>query len=379
MPNLFESLKIRSVEFPNRIFVSPMCQYSCVDGLANDWHLVHLGSRAVGGAGLVMTEATAVVAEGRISAADMGLWNDRQIEALARITWFIHGQGSVAGIQIAHAGRKASTPRPWDGTGTVSGEKGGWIPVGPSPVAFAADHAVPKELSLTEIAETVRAFAQTARRALAAGFRVLEIHSAHGYLLHEFLSPLSNERSDEYGGGFENRTRLLREVAAAVRKVWPEELPLFVRISSTDWVEGGWDIEQSVELAKLLRPLGVDLIDCSSAGMVPHAKIPVGPGYQVGFAERIRRESGILTGAVGMITSPEQADEIIRSGKADAVLLAREYLRDPYWPQHASQRLGAKFSWPVQYLRAAPAGSPVRKALPSAAVPGKIAAPSKVA
>src|SRR5579883_2206533 len=348
---LFDELKIRDVKLANRIVVSPMCEYSCEDGLANDWHLVHLGSRAVGGAALVVAEATAVLPEARISPQDLGIWGEAHIEPLARITKFIHSQGSVAGIQLAHAGRKASTARPWEGGSKVGEEKGGWNKVvAPSAIAFAPNYALPLALTIEGIAEAIRAFGKAAQRALDADFRVLEIHSAHGYLLHEFLSPFSNKRTDSYGGSFENRTRIVREVIESVRRVWPERLPLFVRISSTDWIEGGWDIEQSVELARMLGKLGVDLIDCSSGGNVADAKIPLAPGYQVPFSERIRREAGVLTGAVGLITEPEQADKIIREGQADVVLIAREMLRDPYWPLHAAARLGQTISWPVQYL-----------------------------
>jgi 2,4-dienoyl-CoA reductase-like NADH-dependent reductase (Old Yellow Enzyme family) len=359
---LFDELKIRDVRLANRIGVSPMCQYSCDDGLATDWHFVHLGSRAVGGAALVIAEATAVLPEARISPQDSGIWSEAHIEPLARITKFIHSQGSVAGIQIAHAGRKASTARPWDGTGKLTEREGGWSDVvAPSAIAFAPNYPMPAAATIERIAAIVEGFGKAAQRALDAGFRVLEIHSAHGYLLHEFLSPFSNHRSDLYGGSFENRTRIVREVVGRVRRYWPERLPLFIRISSTDWVEGGWDIEQAVELARNLGKLGVDLVDCSSGGNVADAKIPLGPGYQVQFAERIRRDAGILTGAVGMITEAQQADEIIRGGQADIVLLAREMLRDPYWPLHAAAQLGKSISWPAQYLRAAPAGAAARR------------------
>jgi len=359
---LFDELQIRDVRLANRIAVSPMCQYSCENGLATDWHLVHLGSRAVGGAALVFAEATAVLPEARISPQDSGIWSEAHIEPLARITKFIHAQGSVAGIQIAHAGRKASTARPWDGAGKLAEREGGWSDiVAPSALAFAPNYPMPAAVTTERIAAIVDAFGKAAQRALGAGFRLLEIHSAHGYFLHEFLSPLSNHRSDLYGGSFENRTRIVREVVGKVRRFWPERLPLFIRISSTDWVEGGWDIEQAVELARSLRTLGVDLVDCSSGGNVADAKIPMGPGYQVPFAERIRRDAGILTGAVGMITEAHQAEEIIRSGQADIVLLARQMLRDPYWPLHAAAQLGQSISWPAQYLRAAPAGTKPRQ------------------
>jgi 2,4-dienoyl-CoA reductase-like NADH-dependent reductase (Old Yellow Enzyme family) len=361
MTHLFDPLAIRDITFANRVFVSPMCEYSSADGFASDWHFVHLGSRAVGGAGLVLTEATAVVPEGRISPQDLGIWKDEHIEPLARIVQFIHEQGSVAGMQLAHAGRKASTYAPGRGHGRIPVSEGGWDNVmAPSALPFSADYPMPRALSVDGIKNVVSAFAAAARRACAAGFRVIEIHAAHGYLLHEFLSPLSNQRTDAYGGSFENRTRILREVVGAVRDSWPEGAPLFVRISATDWVEGGWDIRQSVELARELKELGADLIDCSSAGLVPHAVIPVGPGYQTQFAEQIRREAGILTGAVGMITSPVQAEHILVTGQADAVVIAREFLRDPYWPLRAARELGQPTTWPVQYLRAAPEGSQAR-------------------
>lgn len=361
MPNLFDPFTLRDITFSNRVVVSPMCQYSSEEGFASDWHLVHLGSRAVGGTGLVFTEATAVLPEGRISPQDLGIWSDRHIDMLSRITHFIYGQGSIAGMQLAHAGRKASTYRPWEGHGVVPESKGGWRKiVAPSPLPFAEGYAIPEPLTVEGIPEVVKGFADAARRALDAGFVVVEIHAAHGYLLHEFLSPFSNRRQDQYGGSFENRTRIVREVVTAVRSVWPERLPLFVRISATDWAPGGWDIEQSIALARELTPLGVDLFDCSSGGNLPDAKIPVGPGYQVPLAERIRKESGMPTGAVGLITSPEQANGIIQNGQADLVLLAREFLRDPYWPLHAAPKLGNVISWPVQYLRAAPEGSPAR-------------------
>ena len=361
MTHLFDPLAIRAIKFANRVFVSPMCEYSSLDGYPSDWHFVHLGSRAVGGSGLVLTEATAVLPEGRISPQDLGIWMDDHIEALARIVRFIHEQGSVAGMQLAHAGRKASTYRPWAGQGRVPENEGGWNNVvAPSALAFADSYPMPRALSIDGIQNIVNAFAAAARRACEAGFRVIEIHAAHGYLIHEFLSPLSNQRTDAYGGSFENRTRLLREVVAAVRGVWPEQAPLFVRISASDWIVGGWDIQQSVELARQLKELGVDLIDCSSGGNVPRAEIPVGPGYQTPFAEQIRREANILTGAVGMITSPTQAQDILATGQADAVIIAREFLRDPYWPLRAARELGQPMSWPVQYLRAAPEGSQAR-------------------
>ncbi|MBI3803332.1 MAG: NADH:flavin oxidoreductase/NADH oxidase [Nitrospirae bacterium] len=361
MAGLFEPFTLRDITFQNRIVVSPMCQYSSRDGFANDWHLVHLGSRAVGGAGLVFTEAAAVLPEGRISPQDLGIWSDPHIAPLKRITCFIQEQGSFSGIQLAHAGRKASTYRPWEGQGVAPEAEGGWRKiVAPSPLPFAEGYGVPEALTEAGIQEVVNGFAEAARRALEAGFSVIEIHAAHGYLLHEFLSPFSNRRPDRYGGSFENRTRLLREVVTAIRGVWPDRLPLFARISATDWAPGGWDIDESIELARQLNPLGVDLFDCSSGGNRPDVKIPVAPGYQVPFAERIRREAGLPTGAVGLITSPTQAEEIIRNGRADLVLLARAFLRDPYWPLHAASEFDVPIPWPPQYLRAAPKGTPAR-------------------
>jgi 2,4-dienoyl-CoA reductase-like NADH-dependent reductase (Old Yellow Enzyme family) len=318
----------------------------------------------VGGAGLVLTEATAVLPAGRISPQDLGIWSDKHIEPLARIVRFIHEQGTVAGMQLAHAGRKASTWRPWEGSGAVPESEGGWKKVvAPSALRFADNYPMPQALTKDGIQEIVAAFAQAARRACDAGFRVIEIHAAHGYLIHEFLSPLSNQRDDAYGGSFENRTRLIREIVAAVRSSWPHGAPLFVRISATDWVDGGWDVRQSVELARALKELDVDLVDCSSGGTVPHAEIPVGPGYQTQFAEQIRCDTGIMTGAVGMITSPVQAEHIIATGQADAVIIAREFLRDPYWPLRAARELDQSISWPVQYLRAAPRGAQARVAV----------------
>jgi 2,4-dienoyl-CoA reductase-like NADH-dependent reductase (Old Yellow Enzyme family) len=350
--HLFSPLRIRDIEFRNRIAVSPMCMYSSKDGFANDWHFVHLGSRAVGGAALVFTEASAVESSGRISPQDLGIYKDAHIEELSKITRFIKEHGSVAGTQLAHAGRKAGTRRPWDGGKPIDKEELGWNVVGPSPIPFHDGYQTPRELDKAGIDKVVGEFARAAERALAAGFDVVEIHGAHGYLLHEFYSPLSNKRTDEYGGSFENRTRIVREVATAIRKVWPERLPVFIRISSSDWVEGGWDIEQSCELAKQLKPLGVDLVDCSSAGNTAQADIPVGPGYQTLFAEAIRTKAHILSGAVGLITSPEQADHIIRTGQADMVILAREMLRDPYWPRRAARALGHELKGPAQYGRA---------------------------
>jgi 2,4-dienoyl-CoA reductase-like NADH-dependent reductase (Old Yellow Enzyme family) len=351
--SLFSPLTIRGLTLANRIAVSPMCEYSSIDGFANDWHLVHLGSRAVGGAGLVFTEATAVVPDGRISPEDLGIWKDEHIPMLARIASFIREHGAVAGMQLAHAGRKASTAAPWNGGKPIGVENGGWSPlVAPSAIPFAEGYQAPVALDEAGIRSLVASFADAARRALDAGVQVIEIHAAHGYLINEFLSPLSNTRTDAYGGSFENRTRFLRQIVEAVRAVWPDHLPLFVRISATEWTEGGWDIEQSVELARAVAPLGVDLIDCSSGGNVPRVRIPLGPGYQVPLAARVRAESGVPTGAVGLITSAPQADEIVRSGKADLVFLAREELRDPYFPLHAARELGAHIAWPKQYLRA---------------------------
>jgi 2,4-dienoyl-CoA reductase-like NADH-dependent reductase (Old Yellow Enzyme family) len=331
-----------------------MCQYSCEDGFATDWHLVHLGSRAVGGAGLVIVEASGVLPEGRISPGDLGIWKDDHIPMLARIVSFLHSQGARAGIQIAHAGRKGSMAVPFTGEHLVTEAEGGWIPVAPSPIPFSPKYAVPRELDQAGIDAVIRAFGQAAGRGLAAGFDLVEIHAAHGYLLNEFLSPLSNQRTDAYGGSFENRTRLLLQVVDAVRAVWPDHLPVAIRISATDWVEGGWTIDDSVQLARKLRAHGVDIVDVSSGGLVPHAQIPAAPGYQVPFAARIRNEAGIPTAAVGMITEPTQADGIIDGGEADLVLLAREMLRDPYWAMHAAAALSEPASWPKQYLRAAP-------------------------
>ncbi len=353
MAHLLESFRVRDLQFRNRVFVSPMCEYSSQDGFANDWHLVHLGSRAVGGAALVLTEASAVTADGRISPADLGIWKDEHIEFLSRIFRFVEKQGAIPGMQLAHAGWKASTAKPWEGGGPVPVAAGGWSPIfSSSAIPFTEGWQTPVALDEAGIAAIARAFRDAARRALKAGARVIEIHSAHGYLLHSFLSPISNKRTDRYGGSFENRTRFLHETVACIREVWPEKYPLFVRISASDWVEGGWSIEESVELARHLKEQAVDLIDCSSGGVVPKAKIQIGPGYQVPFAERIRREAGIRTGAVGLITTPAQAEEIVSSGKADAVLLARELLRDPYFPLRAGFELGQDIAWPNQYLRA---------------------------
>jgi len=353
---LFEPYTLRGVTFRNRIGVSPMCQYSSSDGFADDWHLVHLGSRAVGGAGLVMTEATAVEARGRISPEDLGLWKDEHVPALARITRFLRGQGAASGIQLAHAGRKASTARPWEG-GKAVAPPHGWTPiVAPSALPFDADYQTPEALSEPDVAALIAAFARAARRALLAEFDVIELHAAHGYLLHEFLSPVTNRRDDQWGGTFENRIRLLIEVVRAVRGVWPERLPLLVRLSTTDWLgEGeGWDVEDSIALARRLRPEGVDLIDCSSGGIAPRIAIDMGPGYQTANAARIRAEAPMPTAALGMITSASQAEHILRSGQADMVFLARELLRDPYFPLRAASELRADVKWPVQYERAKP-------------------------
>lgn len=353
MPShLFSPFRQRDIGMRNRIVVSPMCQYSCEDGHANDWHLVHLGARAIGGAGAVMAEAAAVVPEGRISPADLGVWQDSQVEPLARVFRFLKEQGSVPAIQLAHAGRKASTAPPWTGDGPVGPDSGGWTDlVGPSPLPFDVGYQTPHALDQEGIDQVIAAFKAAAVRMLDAGAEIIEIHAAHGYLLHQFLSPLSNQRDDGYGGNFANRTRLMKEVVAAVRKVWPERLPLYVRISATDWVEGGWNIEESVILARELKPMGVDLLDCSSGGAVPDAIIPVGPGFQVPFAERIRSEADLATGAVGLITEARQADAIIREGRADLVLMARELLRRPQWPLHAAGELGLEASLPRQYER----------------------------
>lgn len=351
--HLFEPLIQRDITFRNRIGVSPMCQYSSEDGYATDWHLVHLGSRAAGGAAVVFTEAAAVEDVGRISANDLGIYMDGHIEKLLQITSFIKGQGAVPGIQLAHAGRKASTARPWDGGEPVSVDAGGWQPVGPSAIPFSLEYTTPNALTVGEIALIVKAFRDAAVRAHQAGFQVLELHAAHGYLLHEFLSPLSNHRTDSYGGSFQNRARFVIEVIDAVREVWPDTFPLWVRLSTTDWTEGGWDVSQSVELSTMMKSHGVDLVDCSSGGNVATASIPVGAGYQVEAAARIRREAAVETAAVGMITSPAQADTIVRTGQSDFVLIARELLRNPYWPLSAAQQLHYKTSpVPKQYQRA---------------------------
>jgi 2,4-dienoyl-CoA reductase-like NADH-dependent reductase (Old Yellow Enzyme family) len=351
--HLFEPFTLRDATFRNRIAVSPMCQYSSQDGFANDWHLVHLGGFARGGAALVFTEAAAVEARGRISPHDLGIYQDGHIETLRRITAFVKEHGAVAGIQLAHAGRKASTMRPWEGGKPVSEEHGGWSPiVGPSALPFDSGYQTPQALDEAEIREIIQAFGVAAQRADQAGFEVIELHGAHGYLLNSFLSPLSNQRKDGYGGSFQNRTRFLREVVAEVRRAWPERLPLFVRLSVTEWTEGGWSVDDSIELARMLKPLGVDLIDCSSGSNVPRVSIPIGPGYQTGFAARIRREADIPTGAVGMITAPQQADTIVRTEQADMVFIARELLRDPHWPLRAAKELHQPIPVPPQYERA---------------------------
>jgi len=354
-PHLFQPLTIKSITLRNRIGVSPMCQYSSEDGLANDWHLVHLGARAAGGAGLVIAEATAVSPEGRITPGCAGLWADRHVEPLIRINRFVRQQGAVPGIQIGHAGRKASAARPWDGGAHLEAEAGGWPTLAPSALAFGAElPMVPHAMSIADILRVQNDFVSATQRALLAGYEWLELHSAHGYLSHEFLSPLSNQRTDSYGGAFENRIRFLLETTEAVRRVWPDRLPLAVRISCTDWAPGGWDLEQSVELARRLKNAGVDLLDCSSGALIPGVKIPAGPGFQVGFSEHIRRETGLATAAVGLITDPAQADQIVRLGQADVVLLARELLRDPHWPVRAARALGQTTAdmAPRQYSRA---------------------------
>ena len=351
MSLLFQSLKIKSVEFKNRLVVSPMCQYSSVDGFANDWHLVHLGSRAVGGAGLIIAEASAVSPEGRITPSDLGIWKDDHIENFKRISTFIHQNGSVAGIQLAHSGRKGSCSEPWNGGKQISPDDGGWHTLAPSPVPYKETDRSPLELSVIEIERIVNDFKKAAARAVLAGFKVLEIHAAHGYLINSFLSPLSNLRTDEYGGSFENRIRFLMRIIEEVNTVWPENLPLFVRISATDWAEGGWTIEESVKLTELLKTQHVDLMDCSSGGNIQNAKIELKPGYQVVFAEAIKKQTGILTGAVGMITNEEQAENILRNEQADMILLAREFLREPYFPLKAASQLAENIEWPKQYLR----------------------------
>ena len=352
MSKLLSPLKIKDITFRNRVAISPMCMYSAVDGFANDWHLVHLGSRAVGGAALIIQEATAVSPEGRISPGDLGIYNDAHIEMLSRVNRFIHEHKAVAGIQLAHAGRKAGCAKPWEGGKQLKKHEGGWLTVAPSALPFNPGDTIPAELDEEGIAKVISDFRSAAVRALKAGFTLVEIHAAHGYLLHEFLSPLSNHRTDKYGGSFENRTRLLLEVVKEVQTVWPQNLPLFVRISATDWADGGWNADEAVQLAAILKNTGVDLIDCSSGGLVPHQKIPLGPGYQVPFAERLKKETGILTGSVGLITEAQQAEDILQKGQADMILIARESLRDPYFALNAAKILGDDLEWPLQYLRA---------------------------
>lgn len=352
MSRLFSAFKLRELTFRNRIFMSPMCQYSSNDGLPSDWHLVHLGSRAIGGAGMVMVEATAVSPEGRISPNDSGIWSDVHALAFTPIVRFLREQGAVAGIQLAHAGRKASTDRPWLGGDPMGPEKRGWQPIAPSPLPFTPNHPMPREATTADLDEICTQFIDAGKRAKVAGFQTIEIHMAHGYLLHEFLSPLTNHRTDEYGGILENRMRFPLRVASAVREIWPSDLPVFVRISATDWADGGWDLSQSVVLCRKLKDIGIDLIDCSSGGLVPQAVVPTGPGYQTPFATSIRKEVGIATGTVGFITEPVQAEQIIATGLADVVILARELLRNPYWPMQAAKALQVDLSWPVQYLRA---------------------------
>ena len=352
--HLFSPLRLRELVFKNRIFVSPMCQYSAVDGMPTDWHLVHLGSRAIGGAALVMTEATAVSPEGRITPFDTGIWSREQATVFRKIAGFLHQQGAVAGIQIAHAGRKASTDVPWRGGKPLDTGNGGWQPIAPSPVPFAEGYAVPREMMEADMERVRKEFAAAACRGREAGFEVIEVHMAHGYLLHEFLSPLTNKRTDACGGSLENRLRFPVSVARAVREEWPERLPVFVRVSATDWVEGGWDLPQTIALARELKKIGIDMVDCSSGGAVPDAKIPAVPGFQTPFAAAVRREADIATGAVGLITEPEQAEQIVSTGLADAIMIGREFLRDPYWPLHAARSLGVDIPWPSQYERAKP-------------------------
>jgi 2,4-dienoyl-CoA reductase-like NADH-dependent reductase (Old Yellow Enzyme family) len=352
MSKLFTTLIIKSITFKNRVVMSPMCQYSANDGFANDWHLVHYGSRAVGGTSLIIQEATAVSPEGRISPGDLGIYKDEHIEKLQNITSFIHQQGAVAGIQLAHAGRKASCAIPWNGGKQIDEKAGGWKTVAPSGISFNPDDDIPQALDAYGIEKVISDFRTATKRALQAGYKLIEIHAAHGYLIHQFLSPLSNQRKDNFGGSFKNRIRLLLEIIGAVKTEWPQDYPLFVRISATDWVEGGWGLTDAIQLSSILKKEGVDLIDCSSGGLVPSAKIPVGPGYQVAFAERIRKETGILTGTVGLITDARQADDILEKDQADLIILARASLRDPYFTLHASQILGDGINWPLQYLRA---------------------------
>jgi len=353
---LFSTLKLRGVEFKNRIFVSPMCQYSCENGMPNDWHLVHLGTRAVGGAALVFAEATAVSSEGRISPGDTGIWSDAHIPGFKRIAAFIEAQGALPGIQLAHAGRKASTDAPWRGGHPIPEQENGWLPIAPSPIAFDDHFPVPREMTDADMERIVSEYTAAVKRSLTAGFKVMELHMAHGYLFHQFLSPVSNHRNDQWGGGLKNRQSFPLKVAAAVREIWPEHLPLFVRISCTDWIEDGWDLAQSIDFCRHLKELEIDFIDCSSGGMVPDAVIPTSPGYQTPFSAAIRREVGIATGAVGLITSPVQAEQILATEQADAVLLGREFLSNPYWPLNAAAELGVDLPWPIQYKRAKPVG-----------------------
>jgi len=352
MASLFSPLPIKGITFRNRIAVSPMCQYSSKEGEVNEWHLVHLGSRAAGGAGVVIQEATAVLPEGRITPGDLGLYNDRQMEKLKPVTQFLKEQGAVAGIQLAHAGRKASCARPWEGGSQLKPDEGGWSTVAPSSLPFNPEDEAPQELDIPSIQLVVSGFKEAAHRAFMAGYNLLEIHAAHGYLIHQFLSPLSNQRKDHYGGSFENRIRLLIEIIIAVQEVWPENLPLIVRISATDWEEGGWNLQESIEVSKILKSEGVDLIDTSTGGLVPWAKIPFRPGYQVPFAEKIRKEASIMTGAVGLITEARQAEEILVREQADLILFGRAFLNDPHFALHAAKSLEEEISWPVQYLRA---------------------------
>ncbi len=352
MSQLFTPLKLREVKIPNRVFVSPMCQYSSPDGKPNEWHFVHYGSRAVGGAGLVLTEAMAVSPDGRISPEDLGIWSDEHAQAFTASVSFIREQGSIAGVQLAHAGRKASVEPPWVGSRPLHLDNRGWQPVAPSPIPFSPEHPIPRAATAEDLNEITQQFAAATRRSLKSGFQVIELHAAHGYLLHQFLSPLSNQRNDEFGGSLENRMRFPLRVAQTVRKNWPDNLPMFVRISATDWVSGGWDLEQSIKFCHHLKDLGVDLIDCSSGGLVPDAVIPAGPGFQTPFAAEIKRDLKIATGTVGLITNPAQAEQIIATEIADAVLLGREVLRNPYWPLHAAQALGDDLPWPAQYERA---------------------------
>ena len=352
MSRLFSPITIKNIQFKNRIVVSPMCQYSSVDGFATDWHLVHLGSRAVGGAGLIITEATAISPEGRISSEDLGIWKDEHIEKLSQITSFIAAQGCVAGVQLAHAGRKASTAVPWKGRAEVPQSEGGWQTVAPSNIPFSDTYPKPAALDEAGIGTIITDFTHAANRALQAGFKVIEIHAAHGYLVHQFLSPLSNQRTDEYGGSFENRIRLLLRIIEGIHMVWPADLPVFVRISATDWAEGGWNADEAVQLAHVLKEKGVDLIDVSTGGLAVSQQIPIGPAYQLPFASRIKKETGILTGTVGMITSATQAETILVNGDADMVIMAREILRNPYFPLEAARDLKDAVAWPVQYERA---------------------------